>query len=158
LSAGQTLSKVGSDHSYKRQSRRKAVFSEGTLFIQKMSTTQFPVFDPGHQITPEKEFVRQWVISLLNTVLRRLDEMCKERGTAATFEVLYRRLFLSPGGDYGVNEKIAQEMGITTRQVENHYKKALRWYRNLLREEVAACVAEEPEVEEEIRGLWRALD
>ena len=130
---------------------------KGTLFVDKLSSPDFPAFEPSHDSTPEKEFNRQWVISLLNTILMRLRQMCSKRNCLDTFRVFERRFVHRNTSAYGANEAIARELGTTARQVENHYKKALRWYRYLLREEVASYVEKQADIEQEIRDLWRML-
>ncbi|MCX7704355.1 MAG: hypothetical protein N2234_09740, partial [Planctomycetota bacterium] len=82
---------------------------------------------------------------------------CKERGCMETFNIFERRLTSESSEIYGVNKKIAEELGISVDEVENHYRKALRWYKYLLREEIAAYVEKRSEIEEEIRDLWNFL-
>ncbi len=151
-----SLSRFISDK-HVRDAGSKPVFPPGTLFVEKMSNAEIPALKPSHDSTPEKEFNRQWVVSLLNTILLRLKQMCEKRGSSDTFKVFERRFVHRDPSTYGANEQIARDMGITARQVESHYKKALRWYRYLLREEVATCVEKQSEIEEEIRDLWRIL-
>ncbi|TET38497.1 MAG: hypothetical protein E3J72_03140 [Planctomycetota bacterium] len=140
-----------------QQAAGKTDFPKGTKFIEQMASSEFPACEPSDQLTPEREFNRQWAISLLNTIFSRLKDMCTDRDCMDTFEVFRRRFARGGAADYGANNRIAREMGISVRQVEGHYKKALRWYRFLLREEVAAYVEKQSEIEEEIRDLWRML-
>ncbi|MHC4660151.1 MAG: RNA polymerase sigma factor [Planctomycetota bacterium] len=135
----------------------KASFPKGTKFIEQMTSAEFPRFEAFHETTPEKEFNRQWAVSLLNTVFSRLKEMCSIRECPETFDVFEKRFVKYVDDVYGANRKIAEEMNISARDVETHYKKALRWYRFLLREEVAAYVQNKGDIEDEIRELWRIL-
>jgi len=139
-----------------RKTEGKLSYPKGTAFIHQMSSEDMPDIEPSHDATPEKEFNRQWAISLLNNILTKLREMCESANSPDSFTVFEKRL-LTGTSPYGANMRIADEMGIKVSEVEAHYKKALRWYRYLLRQEVAACVEKPSEIEDEIRDLWHIL-
>ncbi|MHC4662740.1 MAG: RNA polymerase sigma factor [Planctomycetota bacterium] len=139
-----------------KKTEGKLSYPKGTAFIRQMSSDDKTDIEPSHDTTPEKEFNRQWAISLLNNILTRLREMCESGNSPDSFTVFEKRLFGS-ASPYGANMRIADEMGIAVSEVEAHYKKALRWYRFLLRQEVAACVEKPSEIEDEIRDLWHIL-
>lgn len=105
--------------------------------------------------TPEKAYDRQWALTLLDVVLRRLREeyvasgrdglflALKETLTGTRSEIPYRDL----GARLGMSEGAVRVAAHRLRQR----------YRDLLREEIAHTVAGPAEAEEELRQLFAAL-
>lgn len=111
--------------------------------------------EPAHNDTPEKEFERQWALTLLDVVVRRLQDEFVTADRSQQFELLKETL---TGGraaiDYSTVAAELQISEVAARQAAHRLRKR---YRELLREEVAATVESENEVEDEIGRLLEAL-
>ena len=111
--------------------------------------------EPAHTDTPEREFERQWALTLLDNVVRRLQDEFTASGKSRQFELLKETL---TGGravvDYSVVAAELQTSEESARQAAHRLRKR---YRELLREEVAATVESADEVEDEIGRLLAAL-
>jgi RNA polymerase sigma-70 factor (ECF subfamily) len=111
--------------------------------------------EPAHTATPERLFERQWAITLLATVMQRLEAEYHQAGKDRQFALLKETLAAS--GERVGFAKLGEDLGLTenaTRQAASRLKKR---YRELIREEVAQTVSEPHEVDDEIRGLFEAL-
>ena len=111
--------------------------------------------EPAHTDTPEREFERQWALTLLDNVVRRLQDEFALAGKSRQFELLKETL---TGGrasvDYAV---LASELSMSEEAARQTAHRLRKRYRELLREEVAATVESEQEVEDEIGRLLAAL-
>lgn len=111
--------------------------------------------EPTHGDTPEREFERQWGLTLLDNVVRSLQEEFASAGKSRHFELLKETL---TGGrtvlDYSA---IADELSMSEEAVRQAAHRLRKRYRELLREEVAATVESSDEIEDEIGRLFEAL-
>lgn len=111
--------------------------------------------EPAHRDTPEREFERQWALTLLHNVVRRLQEECAAAGKSQQFMLLKETL---TGGraiiDYAV---VAANLAVSEEAVRQAAHRLRKRYRELLRDEVAATVETASEVEDEISRLFAAL-
>jgi RNA polymerase sigma factor (sigma-70 family) len=111
--------------------------------------------EPWHELTPERLFERQWVLTLLDLVMRRLQEEVRASGKAAQFERL--KDVLTGDRERLPYATLATEMGVSeeaARQAANRLRKR---YRELLRAEVAQTLPEPADVDDEIRNLFEVL-
>lgn len=114
-------------------------------------------FEPAHSETPEREFERQWALTLLEVVVRRLQEEFATGDKSRQFELLKETL---TGGraalDYSV---VATELQMSEEAARQAAHRLRKRYRELLREEVAATVESDTdtEIEDEINRLFDAL-
>jgi RNA polymerase sigma factor (sigma-70 family) len=111
--------------------------------------------EPAHSATPERLFERQWAITLLATVMQRLEAEYQQAGKDHHFALLKETLALN--GERIGFAALGAELGLTenaTRQAASRMKKR---YRELIREEVAQTVSKPAEVDDEIRALFEAL-
>jgi RNA polymerase sigma-70 factor (ECF subfamily) len=111
--------------------------------------------EPFHELTPEKTFLRQWALTLLDRVMARLQEEASRKGKAQAFEQL-RPVIL---GREAVPSyaQISAKLGLseTTLKVTVHRYRTR--YRALLREEIARTVDDPADIEQEITTLIEAL-
>ena len=112
--------------------------------------------EPTCDETPERVFERDWALSLLETVLQRLRAEFVIAGKEHQWK------FLQPSLTGGRSEKfsyadLATELGISEDAARQTALRFRRRYRELLREEVSRTVADDEDVDEEIRGLFSAL-
>ncbi|MFN2508841.1 MAG: RNA polymerase sigma factor [Chthoniobacterales bacterium] len=113
---------------------------------------------PAHMMntwTPERLFDIRWAATMVERALRRLRQECEARGRRRVFDVLSG--LLSAERREVSYEEFSKPLGVTGDAVKRLIYHLRRRYRAILREEVAQTVADEREVEDEIRYLCAAL-
>jgi len=111
--------------------------------------------EPAHSDTPEREFERQWALALLDVVVSRLQNEVTTAGKSRHFELLKETLTGSRAAiDYAA---VAVELAISEDAARQAASRLRKRYRELLREEVAATVESDSDVEDEIGRLLAAL-
>ncbi len=112
--------------------------------------------EPCHHVTPEVLFARRWAEALLDRVLACQREEYARRGQAAQFDLL--RVFVSGDPDRGAYQQLAANLEMSDGAVRTAVHRLRRRYAELLREKIAATVADPQEVDDEIRFLLAALE
>lgn len=107
-------------------------------------------------LTPERIFDRTWAMTLLQRVLDRLGRECRESGKNHQFEAL-RGFLVGDEATANYNE-VAAQLGISPGAARVVVHRLRQRYAVLLREAIAATVADPSQVEDEIRDLFRALE
>lgn len=111
--------------------------------------------EPADTLTPEKLFEQKWAMTLLETVVLRLQHEYESAGKGP----LFMALRFSIAGEKA-NEpyaKLAEDLGLSEPAVRVAVHRLRQRYRQALREEIAQTVATEAEVDDEIQYLYRAL-
>lgn len=111
--------------------------------------------EPVDTVTPEKLFEQNWALTLLDTVFTRLRREQEAAGRGALFETL--KFSLTGTRSAVPYADLADRLGLAESTVKVTVHRLRQRYRELLREEVGQTVARPDEVEEELRGLLRAL-
>ena len=109
--------------------------------------------------TPEQAFTRSWALTLLDRVVKSLEDECRRTGKQTHFEI-FRRSILAPileGAAPISQREMAAELGLAEKEVANRLVTARRAYQRLLRAEVAGYASSEEDVEAEIRELFQQL-
>jgi RNA polymerase sigma factor (sigma-70 family) len=105
--------------------------------------------------TPEHAFDQRWAVTLLETVLRRLEAEYAASGRANLFSRLRGQL---PGETSSQSqEAIGIELGLTEGAVKQAVHRLRRRCRELLREEISQTLATRADVEDEFRHLIALL-
>jgi RNA polymerase sigma-70 factor (ECF subfamily) len=110
--------------------------------------------EPAQNLTPEKMFEKQWVLSLLDQVLTRLQDELVIAGKASLFRSLKSTLTGVKSISYAA---IGAELGMTEGAVKVAAHRMRRRYRELLRQEIAQTVATPEDIGEEIDYLLSCL-
>ena len=111
--------------------------------------------EPGHQLTPDRAFERQWALTVLEQALAALELQYRESGKHALFGALAPYLTPDSGDlDY---RRTAAELGFSEAATKMAASRLRRRYRELIREEIARTVADPADVEDELRSLFAAL-
>jgi RNA polymerase sigma factor (sigma-70 family) len=110
--------------------------------------------DPGHSDTPERIFERRWALSLLDRVVDRLRAEFVEHGRLDHFNQLKIFLLDQAETPYAA---LAQEMGTSEGALKVAIHRLRKRYRDLFRQEIAETVADQADVESELRFLAEAL-
>jgi len=115
-------------------------------------------YEPERGETPEEAFNRQWAKALLARVFERLQEVCAHEDKRVYYDVLRQQFFgATPDGRRPSYKEIGEQLHLSEVDVTNFLHRAKRIYKDLLRDEIRSYVANDQEVEEEIRDLWRCL-
>lgn len=111
--------------------------------------------EPAAVETPERLFERQWACTLLDAVAQRLRDEFAAAGKERQFELLQPAL--AAGGRGANYAEIGRQLGLSDEAARQAASRLRRRYRELLRTEVAATVADPDQVDEEIRSLFAAV-
>jgi RNA polymerase sigma factor (sigma-70 family) len=111
--------------------------------------------EPVDPHTPEQLFERQWALTLLDTVLQRLETEAVESGRASLFRQIKGVLL---GDRSGVRyAELAPQLGLSASALTMTVHRLRRRYRELVREEIAHTVSHPVEIDEEMRHLFHVL-
>lgn len=111
--------------------------------------------EPAHEMTAERIFDRTWALTLLCRVVDRLRREYDDAGRSARFEELITVLTRDPQArPYA---EIARRLGTSEGNIRVAVHRLRGRYGLLLREEIAATVGDDTQVEEEIQDLFAAL-
>lgn len=111
--------------------------------------------EPTDGNTPEREFDRQWALTLLRRTLDALRSEQASAGKDEQFEQL--KGFLTGDRRDVTYAELAEQMGSTEDAVRQAASRLRRRYRERLRQEIAQTVSAAGEVDDEIRDLFAAL-
>jgi RNA polymerase sigma factor (sigma-70 family) len=107
-------------------------------------------------LTAERIFDRSWALTLLERVLVQLRREYEEGGRETLFEVL--QVFLTEDPGAGAYSSTADRLGMTRGAVRVAVHRLRRRYGDILRREIAATVDDPAQIDDEIQGLFAALD
>jgi RNA polymerase sigma-70 factor (ECF subfamily) len=110
---------------------------------------------PVDQVTPETAYERQWALTLLQSVLSRLEQEHASEGTSDLFQALKSRLWGTE--DSEPYAQLAQRLGQNEGALRTAAHRLRRRYGDLLREEIAHTVADANETDDELRHLITVL-
>lgn len=110
------------------------------------------IAEPGHTITPELEFERQWALQLLDGALAEVRNEAERHGRGALFADL--KGLISLDATVATNDEIAARHGLTEGAVKSAAHRLRQGFRTALRRAIAETVTTEEEIEEEIRHLF----
>lgn len=109
------------------------------------------LIEPIDKLTPETLFERQWALTLLETVIKRLNQEYEISGHGALFKHL---LFAVTGNKNSVPyAKLAKDLRITEEALRVAVHRMRQRYRQVLREEISHTVTDESDVTAEIDYL-----
>ncbi len=111
--------------------------------------------EPADRTTPEHIYQRRWALTLLDRVIRRLEQEHRSAGKQQTFAAL--KEFLTAGHASQSYRRVAEVLGISEGAVKVAVHRLRRRYRELLKDEIAQTVTSPTEVEDEIRELFAAV-
>jgi len=140
---------------WKRSQRLKRGGGEKMLSLDwRTADTQFQVAATSEP-SPDKAFDREWALALLAKVIGRLEAECAADGRARQFAHL--KIFLTAGKGTVSNAEAAAKLGWEETAVRVAVHRLRKRYRVLLREEISQTLADESQVDEEMRALFGAF-
>jgi RNA polymerase sigma-70 factor (ECF subfamily) len=143
------------DH-YERQHAAKRGGGRPPVPIDSSDAERRYTLEPAHELTPERIFDRTWALTLLGRVVERLRREYDDAGRSDRFEELLTLLTRDPASDS--HAEVARRLGTSEGNVRVAAHRLRRRYGLLLREEIAATVGDEAQVDDEIRDLFSALE
>jgi len=123
--------------------------------LEILGSDEYHGNEPAEALTPDQVYDRQWALSLLDTVLRRLQ--CEFQ--AAGKRLLFDRLSPLLTGEKSqiTYAELAREFGVTESAVKVTVHRMRQRYRELLREEVGRTVSAPNQIEDELGELIAVL-
>lgn len=111
--------------------------------------------EPRDDASADRLYERRWALTLLDRVLARLRQEHTAAAKLKQFDAL--KAFL--GGERGSEgyAAVGAALGMNEANVKVTVHRLRKRYRDLLRDEIAQTVANEAEIEDEIRHLFAAL-
>ena len=116
--------------------------------------TQFQVA-ATNEPSPDKAFDREWALALLAKVIGRLQKECETDGHGKQFAEL--KIFLTAGKGALSHADAAKNLSMDETAVRVAVHRLRKRYRVLLREEISQTLADESQVDEEMRALFGAF-
>ena len=111
--------------------------------------------EPGHEITPEVVFERQWALTVLENVLAALRQEMVRSGNEERFQRL--KGFLT-GEQAGIKLRtVATELEMSEGAVKVAIHRMRRRFGEMLQSEIASTLNDPREVDEEIRYLFAVI-
>ena len=111
--------------------------------------------EPADNDTPEKQFSRQWALTVLQQTMDALERECEANGKGPFFREA--RNLLSGERDSGAYTGISQRLGMAAGAARMAVLRLRQRHGELLRAELAQTVGRAEEVDEEMRFLLEAL-
>lgn len=111
--------------------------------------------EPVESLTPEAVFERRWALTVLERALDRLRDEAVASGRGPAFERLHG--YLTGREPHAPYSEVAAELEMSEGAVKVAVHRLRQRYGKLLREEIAATVAEPEQVESELRHLLSVI-
>jgi RNA polymerase sigma-70 factor (ECF subfamily) len=111
--------------------------------------------EPAENETPEKIYLRQWALAVLEHAMQTLERECQDNGKGALFWAT-KELLSSERGAPAYAE-IAQQLQIGEGAARMAVHRLRRRYGELLRHEIAQTVSRPEEIDDELRALLSVL-
>jgi len=105
--------------------------------------------------TAEKQFQRQWALTVLQQAMTALQTECEANGKGPLFQAA--KGYLSGEREGSGYAQICQQLNLAEGALRVAVHRLRQRYGELLRQEVANTVLREEEVDEELRYLFQAL-
>lgn len=120
-------------------------------------TEATPGVDPVDQRirSPEREFDRQWAMTVLAGALGKLELECRDGGGIDQFDAL--KGWLTGEAESRSQAEVAARLGMNTGAVKVAIHRLRKRFRHLVRGEIAHTVSHPDEVREELRALIAAV-
>jgi len=111
--------------------------------------------EPATQVSPDKLFEKHWAMTVLDDVLKRLEQEHEAAGKTELFAELKQTLLGQRAAQ--PYAELALKLGLTEGAVKVTVHRLRKRYRELIREEIAGTPEDPREVEAELRHLFQAL-
>jgi RNA polymerase sigma factor (sigma-70 family) len=140
---------------WQKANRLKRGGGESPVSLDAAVAEQRYALEPADLASPDKLFDRRWAMTVLESVLARLEAEQKEAGATERFKALRTVLLGEPSQDGYAT--LAARFGVSESTVKSWVHRLRGRYRELLQEEVAQTVESREDVQAELRHLMQAL-
>lgn len=142
-------------HEHEKSSAAKRGGGQSLLSLDFESAEHNYHLEPGHAITPELEFERQWALQMLDIALAEARGEAESNGRSALFEDL--KGIISLDATLSPYDEIAVRHGLTEGAVKAAAHRLRQGFRMALRRAIAQTVSTEEEIDDEIRHLFEVF-
>jgi RNA polymerase sigma-70 factor (ECF subfamily) len=150
------LNRFLSDQSARR-SPRQEVFDRTIVSVQGLLGDAERTYEPADGETPEAVFMRKWAATLVDRVLKRLQQFYEAEGRAAWYKVFTAYHLVGPGENRPTQTILGARYGMTRDQVRYAWEVVEKRFEHYLRDEIGDEVAAEADIGDEIRELLQLL-
>jgi RNA polymerase sigma-70 factor (ECF subfamily) len=139
----------------KQQAQKRGAGKTSFSLDEENIRATYPI-EPVDHMTPEKNFERAWALTLLEQVLRRLQEEMRHTKSEQYFDQLKPCLM---GENVDASYKsIAENLGVTEAALKTRIHRMRRRFGEILYEEVQQTLDSPSHAESEIRYLLTIFD
>jgi RNA polymerase sigma factor (sigma-70 family) len=138
-----------------RETARKRGGGRPVIAIDQRDAEGRYLAEPAHDLTPERLFERRWALTILDRSLEQLGGESRRAGKAGLYERLKSALTGAEGGPSYAG--IGTALGMTEAAVKKAAQRLRQRYGEILRERIAATLADPGQVDDEIRTLFAVL-
>jgi RNA polymerase sigma-70 factor (ECF subfamily) len=142
-----------------KQHRREMAAKRGKgqplISLEELVERERADIEPADTLSADRLYERRWALTLLEQVLRRLEDEYRSAGKETLFNELKELLADEPGR--ASQAEIGNKLGMTENAVKQAFHRLRQRYRILLRDEIAHTVAVPGDVEDELRHLIAVL-
>ena len=140
---------------WRRASTQKRGGGQAPVELDTACAESLYAADPAIRLDPDEAFDRQWALTLLDLTLKRLQAEFASAGRAADFEVLKGCLMAAHGAiDYAT---VAERLGVNSGAARVAVHRLRKRFRAIYREEISHTLAEDADLDGELRYLAAAL-
>ena len=123
--------------------------------LEELCNDEWMDIEPSDPLTAERIYERRWASTVLERVLKLLQDEYAATGKAELFDSLAQLLADEPGSP--PRSDIAAKFGMTENAVAQAFHRFRQRYQSLLRQEIAHTVATPGDIEDEVRHLIAAV-
>ena len=135
---------------WRNKNRQKRGGGIEFVSIELMTDRQaYRLLEPHDRVTPEKLFLRQWALIVMDQVLSALRKSYQSKGQGELFEAL--KFVVNPGQEKTSYAELARQLGTTAGSLRKAAHTMRTHFRVLLRAAIADTVLEGENIEDEIR-------
>ena len=138
-----------------KRGRGQRLVSLEELSLEEVSAIERLQMESAGSLSADRLYERRWALTLMDQVLRRLEDEYGVAGNAALFDWLKQLLPDEPGAPS--QAEVAAHLGMTENAVRQAFHRFRQRYQVLLREEISHTVAIASDIEGELRYLISVL-
>jgi RNA polymerase sigma-70 factor (ECF subfamily) len=140
---------------WSRAHRQKRGGQFSFISLDQQTPEERYCLEPADTDTPEKQFSRQWALTVLQQTMDALERECEANGKGPLFREA--KNLLSGERDHEAYAEISQRLGMAPGAARMAVRRLRQRHGQLLRAELANTVDRAEEVDEEMRFLLQAL-
>lgn len=143
----------------RREHARRRLPPEGVVSIDRLVHESGELPQADDSLTPEAAFGRAWALSVLEAAVAEVERYCGDHSLQPHYEMLRRRLVMPvlEGADVPPLRLLAEEFGLSEKEVANRLQTAKHLLRRALQQQAAHYATSSAEVTSEMRSLRQLL-